>query len=143
MLLFVLVLPTLSYGMNETNKYKHYQKNKVQNIVSMHIFSFDGIDTISPQQFNDWTARWKRKGKSYINTTNIEYFTFPMAEMTSLIAENPQTARFYIGLDSLGTTSFVPKLILVGTDGRGMPKTRDGGHIYDVSTVCPPNCGDK
>jgi hypothetical protein len=124
----------------------HIRTSKI-NCANENKFHRDNLsvqpDTISPQLFSVWTNRWKRSGRSYMSNNSIEYFTFPMAEMTSLIAENPTTARFYMGMDSIGVNNFVPKLILVGTDGNGNPKITKGGHIYDVSTVCPRICDDN
>ena len=101
------------------------------------------IDTISPAIFTDWKNRWNRRSRSYMANNAIDYFTLPINDLSSIIGENPNTVRFYIGMDSTGINGFIPKLMLVGTDGQGNPKISKGGHIYDLSTVCPVSCGDR
>lgn len=95
------------------------------------------VDTISLAQFNAWTNRWLRKGEAYTDTSLVRFFDMPVIDLSDVLTQNPASARFYMGLDSLGTNAYLPHIVLVGTDASGQNNL---SRIYDMSRPCPPRC---
>ena len=98
------------------------------------------VDTIPIATFNQWKAAWVEKSHSLHDT--LRYFDMNKIDLSELLGENPDHARFYLGLDTLVRPWFT-HLMLIGVDAHGkeMLDPGKGDNVYDVTRPCPPNCG--
>lgn len=100
------------------------------------------IDSISKATFTEWTQRWDAKGKAYLDTSALDYFRMPIIDFKEFLGEKPSGSRLYIGLDSVGK-EYIPHIMLVSTGAKGEPRLDMPDHIWDVTRVCPPDCGEE
>lgn len=99
-------------------------------------------DTISLKTFNTWKTNWERNRSSWIDNNTLDAFNLPLIDLGDVLGENPDSSRFYLGLESDGSGGFNAKLMVVGVKaGKDMIDYAKGHYVYDVSTACPPFCG--
>jgi hypothetical protein len=94
-------------------------------------------DTISEATFLAWTTNWQNHGRLFTDTSLVKYYSMPLIDLSETLNENPASARFYHGLDSLGNGAWEAKLILTGVDANG----NNSGQYFDLSRPCPRHCG--
>ncbi|KAA3622001.1 MAG: hypothetical protein DWQ02_26805 [Bacteroidetes bacterium] len=100
-------------------------------------------DTISVDTFNTWKQNWDRNGRGWMDTSSLKAFNFPVVDLEEVLGEQPDSTRFYIGLESNGSGGYTPKLMMVGVKaGKDMIDYSKSQYIYDVSSPCPPLCGN-
>lgn len=98
-------------------------------------------DTISLNTFNTWKENWKDNSSTWIANNRLTAFNLPLLDLENVLAESPDSSRFYIGLESDGNGGYNAKLMVVGVkDGKDMIDYAKGNYVYDVSTQCPPYC---
>jgi hypothetical protein len=100
-------------------------------------------DTLALGKFQEWTSRWNRTSKAYMDSTGLRYFSMPIIDMKEFVGEKAKGARFYIGMDSTSQIKLQPHIILASTDGKGKLLYDDKNKIFDVSNSCPPFCGEE
>lgn len=101
-------------------------------------------DTISLSTYNTWESAWKEKGRGFMNTDSLFYFTMPLIDLSEFATLNHAAARYIIGLDTTQSPA-EPHLMLVGVNSAGesiLPsKKNPRAKIFDVTKPCPKYCG--
>lgn len=117
--------------------------NKTPDKIEKHSYVLNPQDTISLNKFNTWTTNWKDHGKDFIANEKdiLKYFTMPLIDVSQMLGETPDSARYYLGLRT-DTVPNVPHLLLVGVDSNGVNLLdySKGQYAYDVTKPCPPAC---
>lgn len=139
--LTLFVIASLTFSCNQSNiknsKNLNSEMSKVQNTPNYS-------DTIPLDTFYRWVNTWDNQGQLFTQNTLIKYFTLDKDDLVNVLSENIDSARFYLGLDSL-TASPTPHLMVVGVNkkGKDMLDYSAGEYVYDVSRPCPPMCGNN
>ena len=104
-------------------------------------FRSSTMDTISLDTFRVWSANWKNHGATWLASDSLYAFNLPDIDLTEVLGERPDSARYYIGLESNEKGGYNAKLMLVGVKaGKDMINYNKGHYLYDLSTACPPFC---
>lgn len=122
------------YACQPETKKKNTSSKKDTPIIS--VSSSNPLDTIPKDTFKRWVKTWKQNDKYYIDSLGIKYFNMPLVDLTDIVNENADSARLYIGLETLTNGTFNAHLMIVGMVN-GSP---DLDLIADYSDTCPPWC---
>lgn len=102
----------------------------------------DSKDIISLEKAQNWAAKWKKEGPTYLSDNQLKAFLIPGTDVKEVIAEEGVVnVRSYLGIDENNE----PHLMIVGVDAQGNDMIDDskGWFIYDFSEPCPNTCNQK
>ncbi len=147
LLLFTFSCNTESNSSNETSNTEVNEEEATpepeEELGGAEASTASTVDTIHVDTYNTWKINWAKHGATWMASNTLTAFNLPKVDLANIIAEHPDSSRFYIGLEDIGGGVYTPKLMVVGvTAGRDMIDYANGKYIYDVSTACPPYCGN-
>jgi len=112
------------------------KKKVVEKPTTLISESTDTLDLISKATFKKWVKSWKNNDTGYIDTIGMTYFNVPLIDLEDILNEDADSARVYLGLETLSPGHYAPHIMFVGIkDG-----TPDLDIIADYTRICPPWC---
>jgi len=105
-------------------------------ITTISTSSSNPLDTIPLDTFKNWVKTWKKNQSGYIDSLGIKYFNMPLIDLNDIVNENADSARLYMGLETLSPEHYAAHIMIVGMVN-GSP---DLSMIADYTDTCPPWC---